>query len=88
MKLLVLYHPNSESARSIEEYIDDLKRQYHTVKLELISLETREGAATASLYDIVRYPALLVTDDIGRPLRDWQGENLPLKDEVISYLAS
>ena len=87
MKLIVLYHPHSESARSIEEYAADLQRS-RDIKVELVSLETRQGADTASLYDIVRYPALLVTDDVGRPLKDWQGEQLPLRDELLCYIGT
>lgn len=86
MKLLVLYHPRSEFARPVEEFADAFIKRGH--KVELLSLETREGAALASLYDIVRYPALIVTDDIGHPKKDWQGEQLPLRDEVAGYLAA
>ena len=86
MKLIVLYHPHSESARLIEEYVADIQRR-RNVKVDLVSLETREGADLASLYDIVRYPAILATDDVGRPLKDWQGEQLPLRDEVLSYVS-
>lgn len=87
MKLIILYHPHSESARSIEEYAADILR-HRNVKTDLISLETREGADLASLYDIVRYPAILVTDDVGRPVKDWQGDQLPLRDEVLGFVGS
>lgn len=86
MKLIVLYHPHSQTARLVEDYADSFVKRGH--KVDLVSLETRDGAALASLYDIVRYPALLVTDNIGHPQKDWQGEQLPLKDEVAGYLAA
>ncbi|MEO8785003.1 MAG: hypothetical protein ABI221_01635 [Candidatus Saccharimonadales bacterium] len=87
MKLIVLYHPHSESARIIEEYVADIQSR-RPVKADLVSLETREGADLASLYDIVRYPAILVTDDVGHPVKDWQGDQLPLRDEVLGYVDS
>lgn len=87
MKALVLYHPSSESGRSIEEYATDFERRKGS-KISLLSLETREGAAMATLYDIVRYPALAVVDDEGRVQKLWEGDNMPLMDEVSGYLAA
>ncbi len=87
MKALVLYHPSSESGRSIEEYSTDFERRKGN-KIKLLSLETREGAAMASLYDVVRYPALLVVDDEGRVQKLWEGDTMPLMDEVSGYLVA
>ena len=84
---MILYHPHSEGARNIEEYADDLRAR-HSVRVQLLSLETKDGADTASLYDIIQYPAILVTDDIGHPIKDWQGEQLPLKDEILGYASA
>lgn len=85
MKAFFLYHPNSEGSRLIEEYAHDFEGRKN-IKLELISLETREGSSTASLYDIVHYPALLVVDADGHLQKGWQGETLPLMDELAAYL--
>ena len=87
MKLMVIYHPNSEGARALEDYAQRLVKD-RGYKLEMLSLETREGAATASLYGVVRYPAVLVLDDVGHPQKDWQGDQLPTTDEVLGYLAA
>lgn len=85
---MLLYHPQSEMARILEEFAHDFAhRRGHDI--DLLSLETRDGAATASLYDIVRYPALFVTNDDGQLLRLWEGDNLPpLMDEVAGYLVA
>lgn len=85
MKISILYHPVSEDARPVEEYARDFK-QRHGVDIELLSLETREGAYIAKLYDIVRYPAVLATDDNAVLVKNWQEEHLPLMNEVASYL--
>jgi hypothetical protein len=87
MKLSILYHPHSESARVVEEFAHDFERR-HGVKPDLLSLETREGAALASLYDIVSYPALVVVADSGLVQKFWEGTPLPLMDEVAGYLAA
>lgn len=68
----------------VEEYAHDFERT-RGKKIELLSLETREGANLATTYDVVRYPALLVIKDGGELLKYWEGDGLPLKDEVSAY---
>ncbi len=84
---MILYHPHSEQARILEDYAHDFSRR-NSKEIELLSLETRDGAATASLYDIVRYPALMVVDGDGQLHKEWQGESLPLMDELAAYLVT
>lgn len=85
--MVVLYRPNSEHARTVEEFVDTLKRRSGTAddKIEMVSLDTRDGSATASLYDVVQYPAILALQNDGRLLKDWQGSTMPLVNEVSSY---
>lgn len=87
MKVVALYHPQSDTARIVEEYSRDFERE-RGVALELVSLETKEGADMARLYDIVQYPAILVIRDDGQLLGQWQGDQLPLRDEVSGFLHS
>jgi hypothetical protein len=87
VKLLILYRPNSEHATTVETFAHDFERQYNVGgKLELQSINTRDGAATANLYDIMSYPAVLALADNGSILNVWQGETLPLMDEVAGYI--
>lgn len=87
MKLVILYRPNSEHARVVEDFMRDFERQAgSSARTEVLNLDTREGAATASLYDVVQYPGLLVTTDDGQMVRSWEGNMLPLMNEVASYL--
>ncbi|CAN5674489.1 hypothetical protein BH23PAT2_BH23PAT2_03440 [soil metagenome] len=81
----MLYHPNSEFARPVEQYATDFER-VHRQKIELLSLETKEGAELARLYDIVRYPAVLARTDEGVLLKQWQQDSLPLMNEVAGYI--
>lgn len=85
MKVVVLYRPNSEHARTVEDYIRDFQACHSEPKLEILSLDTREGSATATLYDIMQYPAFLVVQNDGYVQKMWQGADLPLMDEIISY---
>jgi hypothetical protein len=87
MKVVMLYRPNAEFARMVEDYMRDFDR-LHNRSIEPVSLDTPRGADLARTYDIVRYPALLVTSDNGSLLKEWQGELLPQMDEVAGYLRS
>lgn len=85
--MLILYRPQSEHSTEVESYVRDFERAYESGKrLELMSLDTRDGAATASLYDIVAYPAILALADDGSVLNVWQGKPLPLMGEVAGHL--
>ncbi len=85
MKILVLYRPNSEHGRVIEDFIRDYQRNHQADHLEVLSLDTREGSATATLYDIVQYPAIMIVQGDGSVQKIWQGDSLPLMDEVAAY---
>lgn len=85
MKVLVLYRPNSEHGRLVDEFVHNFEGRHSSVKLELLNIDTREGSATASLYDVMQYPAVMVVQADGSLQRSWIGETLPLIDEVIAY---
>lgn len=87
MKLLILYRPNSEHASDIESFVRDFQMRHDIgSRLQLVSVNTREGAATASLYDIMSYPSILAVADDGSVINMWQGQPLPLMDEVAGYV--
>lgn len=90
MKLLVLYRQNSEHGRKVDEFMHDLQRQHGLSerRFTVYDIDTREGAAMASLYDIVSYPAFTIVGDDGRFIKGWQGSDFPLMDEVMSYTFS
>ncbi len=85
MKLLIIYRPNSEHGRTIEEFIREYQSRHQVEHLEILNIDTREGIATATLYDVVQYPAILVLRTDGYVQKIWQGAQLPLMDEVASY---
>lgn len=86
MKLLILYRPNSEHASEIESFVRDFQRRYEAGnKIEMMSVDTREGTAEASLYDIFSFPAILALADNGSVLNAWIGMPLPLMNDVAGY---
>ena len=88
MKLVILYRPQSEHASAVQSFVRDFKYQHDASRVELVDADTREGIATASLYDLMTLPAMLALRDDGTVLQVWQGEMLPLMDEVAAYLVN
>ena len=77
---------NSDYARHVYEFKEMLRRRYPDIKIRELLLNTREGAAEASLYGIMSYPAVLVTHNDGVLANYWEGLPLPLIDEVVVHL--
>jgi hypothetical protein len=88
MKVLLLYRPNTERARMVEDYVHEFERRDSSRRIDLIDIDSREGSNLASLYDVWDQPAILVIGDDGRSLQMWVGPEMPLMDEVAAYLAA
>jgi hypothetical protein len=85
MRLVVLYRPESEFSRGVEEFIANYKRWHEGDKLEILNYDSRDGTATASLYDVMTQPAILALREDGSVLKSWVGDTMPLMDEVAAY---
>lgn len=88
MKVVILYRPRSEHASSVETFIHDFKYRHETSRLEILDADSREGIAMATLYDVMSYPTILALRDDGSELKRWEGDMLPLLDEVAYYLTT
>lgn len=85
MKVVVLYRPNSEWSRQVEDFARDLEREYRA-RIDLVNIDSRDGSSTASLYDIMQNPAVLVLGNDGQLIKEWQGPNsLPPKGDISYY---
>lgn len=84
MKVNILYQPNSEHARQVEEFVRDFRAQQITRQVELVDAGTPKGAAAAMLYDVVQYPAILALSNDGQLVKSWEGD-FPLMDELAYY---
>lgn len=87
MKLVILYRPNDEHASEVESFVRDFQRQFYEAgkKIEMISMDSREGANKAELYDIVQFPSILAVANDGSVLNAWVGMPLPLMNDVAGY---
>jgi len=85
--VIVLYRPNSEHARRVEDFLRDLQAQHDVSprSLKIIDVDSRDGIATSSIYDIMSSPAIVVTDNFGGYIQSWVGEQLPLMRDVAAY---
>ncbi len=88
VKVLVLYRPNSDHGRLVDDFINNFKSSGTSGKIEAVNIDTREGSATAVLYDVTRYPAVLVLRDDGIIQHLWEGLDLPLVNEVVAYISA
>lgn len=86
MKAVILYKPDTEEARAVEEWIREFKAR-STEALQLIDVNTREGSSEAELYDILQYPTVLAVTEDGQMMQRWPGVPLPLINDVVGYLA-
>lgn len=90
MKVVVLYRPNSEYARDVEEFLRDLREAHDLDErhLQVLDYDSRDGSAMASIYDVMSQPAILVVNDDGGYVKHWEGRHLPLQEEVTGYMFS
>lgn len=79
----ILYRPNSEHARQVEEFKTELVRQQAVIRL--INIDSKEGTAVSRLYDIAKYPAVIVHHEDGQLVEHWSGK-LPAINDVL-YIA-
>lgn len=86
MQALAIYRPNSDHARAVIEFKENVHRRYPDKEIEDLDIDTREGAEKAEYYAITQYPAILVMANNGSVLGIWQGLPLPLIDEVAGLM--
>jgi hypothetical protein len=85
MKIVILYKPNSDHGRVVEEYLHEFAVRNPEVSFNALSVETREGANTATLYDVMQYPSMLALRQDGSIAKSWQGLPLPLMNDVAYF---
>lgn len=69
----------------VAEYAREFERRTSR-ELQLLDIDTKDGWEMAKLYDVTQYPAIVAMADDGTLQNLWQGEPLPLIDEVSGYV--
>ena len=86
MRVVILYRPNSETARRTEDYMTDFNRFHPNENLESINIDSREGSNLAQIYGVMAHPAVLALKDDGQMQQMWQGvDKLPLMNDLAYY---
>lgn len=85
MKTLILYRPGSEHSTMVESYLHDFKAQTGKT-IPTLNVDTPQGIALCELYEIMQYPAVLVTDQEGHVQNLWVGDQLPRISELSYYV--
>jgi hypothetical protein len=83
-KVTVLYRGDSEQVRQVTDFDHEYAKRTGR-HLSIQDTNTKDGTALAELYGIMQFPAVLATADDGTMLQLWQGEVLPLINEVMYY---
>jgi len=85
MRVVFLYHPDSDQAGRVMDYAREYTRRHPEIEPEMLSLETLEGSDMAKLYAVTNYPAILAISHDGRLQQLWQEERLPLMQDLDAY---
>lgn len=86
MRVLILYRPNSENSRRVEEYVTDFNRFHPYENIEIKNIDDTEGSSLAQLYGVVEHPTVLALKDDGQMQQIWQGiDKLPLMNDLAYY---
>lgn len=84
MKVMIIYRTESDYARSVIDFMRDIKRQTG-YELEEVSPDTREGNRICRDYSIVEYPTIVAVNSEGMMQNMWRGLPLPTISEVGYY---
>ncbi len=86
MRIIVLYRPDSEHARVVEEYIRDFQRFHPGQKLETFNIDSIEGSHASQLYGVMEFPAIVAASNDGTLQQVWMGaDKLPLMNDLAYY---
>ncbi len=84
MKAIIIYRPESDHARAVEDYLRDFSRQTGH-ELETMDPDSSEGGELCRVYDIVEYPSVIALSDDGQLQNNWRGLPLPTISELSYY---
>ena len=85
MKVVILYRPNSETERSVQEYVREFSRETGKA-ITLVDSDSIQGIDMARLYDIMRFPCIIVFKDDGTFIESWPDrEKWPTISELSFY---
>ena len=86
MRIIMLYRPESEHARRVEEYMADFKRFHPGKSMETYNIDSIEGSHMSQLYGAMEYPTVVAVSNDGSMQQMWSGiDKLPLMNDLAYY---
>ena len=82
MRVVCIYRDNQDYSRSVNEWLENFRRQ---TGYEIETMNPDENTEFCVTYDIVEYPTIIALGNSGEVLAMWRGRNLPLINEVLYY---
>ena len=83
MRVVCVYRDNEDYTRSVDEWLENIRRQTgHVIE----TMNPDENIDFCETYDIVEYPTIIALDNNGGVLNMWRGRTLPLMNEVLFYM--
>ena len=83
MRVVCIYRDNQDYSRSVNEWIENIRRQ---TGREIETMDPDTTTSFCETYDIVAYPTILALGEQGEVRASWRGPNLPLINEVLYYM--
>ena len=82
MQVVCIYRENQDYSRSVEEFLENFRRQ---TGREIETMNPDENTKFCEAYDVVEYPTILALGEYGEVRASWRGKDLPLINEVLYY---
>ena len=83
MRVVCIYRDNQDYSRSVDEWLTNIYRQ---TGREIETIDPDKNTGFCEAYDVVAYPTILALGEQGDVRASWRGRNLPLTNEVLSYM--
>ncbi len=83
MRVVCIYRDNQDYSRSVNEWLENVRRQ---TGREIETLDPDLNTDFCEAYDIVEYPTILALGERGEIMASWRGKSLPMIDEVLYYM--
>ena len=83
MRVICIYRDNQDYSRSVEEFLENFRRQ---TGREIETMNPDENTNFCEAYDVVEYPTILALGEQGDVRASWRGRNLPLVNDVLYYM--
>ena len=85
MKIVVFSREGRDYSRSVTEFVEMFKRKYPSQSVVVKDPDTKESTSMLTALGVNQYPAVVVMTEDNRATQLWQGEPLPLSDEVAAF---